>query len=386
MKRLALGVLAASLLIAAAALSDNVGGLKLGGGLQVKQEGRNPWTHLRLNNDPGDFQFAIVSDRTGGHRAQGLLPRRRAAQPAAAGVRRLRRRPDRGLHAEKADVLAAEWKEFDGYVNQLKMPFFYVPGNHDVANPIEDEACGRSASAGATTTSSTATCCSCCLNTDDPPKAAAASATSRSRTSRRRWPTTRTCAGRSCCSTSRSGPAPTWRRTAGWRSRSCWRERPYTVFCGHVHRYRKFVRQGRNYYQLATTGGGSKMRGVRYGEFDHIVWVTMKKDGPVLANMLLDGVLPDDLKPIDSDEEGVEARRRATTVPVRGRVAVNGRAEANVLIVFYRKNTEATGPALVRVADGLTDENGNYSLSTYTANDGVPMGEYLVSMLCACRC
>ena len=31
--------------------------------------------------------------------------------------------------------------------------------------------------------------------------------------------------------------------------------RGYTVFCGHVHRYQKFVRNGRNYYQLATTGG-----------------------------------------------------------------------------------------------------------------------------------
>ena len=58
-------------------------------------------------------------------------------------------------------------------------------------------------------------------------------------------------------------------------------DRPYTVFCGHVHRYHKFVRQGRDYYQLATTGGGSKLRGVPYGEFDHLVWVTMKKTGPI---------------------------------------------------------------------------------------------------------
>src|SRR5215471_13358013 len=36
--------------------------------LHVAVEGRNPWTHLRLNNDPADFRFAIVSDRTGGHR------------------------------------------------------------------------------------------------------------------------------------------------------------------------------------------------------------------------------------------------------------------------------------------------------------------------------
>ena len=28
----------------------------------------NPWTHLNLNNNPDNFQFAIVSDLTGGHR------------------------------------------------------------------------------------------------------------------------------------------------------------------------------------------------------------------------------------------------------------------------------------------------------------------------------
>ena len=50
------------------------------------------------------------------------------------------------------------------------------------------------------------------------------------------------------------------------------RGRNYTVFAGHIHRYQKFVRQGMNYYQLATTGGGSKLRGVRYGEFDQIAW------------------------------------------------------------------------------------------------------------------
>ena len=28
--------------------------------------------------------------------------------------------------------------------------------------------------------------------------------------------------------------------------------------------------------------GGSKLRGAPLGEFDHLVWVTMKRDGPVL--------------------------------------------------------------------------------------------------------
>ena len=35
--------------------------------VQIDPE-KNPWIHLNLNNDPDHFQFAIVSDRTGGHR------------------------------------------------------------------------------------------------------------------------------------------------------------------------------------------------------------------------------------------------------------------------------------------------------------------------------
>ena len=34
--------------------------------LAIDISGRaNPWTHLHLNNDPDNFQFAIVADRTG---------------------------------------------------------------------------------------------------------------------------------------------------------------------------------------------------------------------------------------------------------------------------------------------------------------------------------
>src|SRR4051794_25878598 len=36
--------------------------------LQIKVAERNPWNHLRLNNNPADFRFAFVSDRTGGAR------------------------------------------------------------------------------------------------------------------------------------------------------------------------------------------------------------------------------------------------------------------------------------------------------------------------------
>src|SRR5262249_30801782 len=118
---------------------------------------------------------------------------------------------------------------------------------------------------------------------------------------------------------------PVWTRTnvekTGWLDvEKALADRPYTVFCGHVHRYQKVVRNGRSYYQLATTGGGSKLRGVAYGEFDHITWVTMKKTGPVIVNLLLDAILPEDLREFDSTEGGNYALKRLPTHPVRGKL------------------------------------------------------------------
>src|SRR5262245_63870550 len=67
-KRLLALTLAATLVAAAVAFS---GGQKpTGGELDIRVEDRNPWTHLRFNNSPSEFRFAIVSDRTGGHRAR----------------------------------------------------------------------------------------------------------------------------------------------------------------------------------------------------------------------------------------------------------------------------------------------------------------------------
>jgi len=71
--------------------------------------------------------------------------------------------------------------------------------------------------------------------------------------------------------------------------------RKYTVFAGHHHRYGKWIKPGDNkYFRLATTGGQSALAGPEAGTFDHIMWVTMTKDGPVIANLLLEGILDED--------------------------------------------------------------------------------------------
>src|ERR1700722_10874 len=68
MKRLSiLGAAVLILVVAAARARQQV---PLSAETGVKVEDRNPWTNLRFNNDPTEFRFAIVSDRTGGHRAR----------------------------------------------------------------------------------------------------------------------------------------------------------------------------------------------------------------------------------------------------------------------------------------------------------------------------
>src|SRR5262249_16784053 len=68
MKRLVLAIIALGAAVGAVALSGNQ--KRPGGELQVEVETRNPWTNLNLHDQADAFHFAVVSDRTGGHRAR----------------------------------------------------------------------------------------------------------------------------------------------------------------------------------------------------------------------------------------------------------------------------------------------------------------------------
>jgi len=93
-----------------------------------------PWTSEAFRNDPENFQFAIIGDRTGGANAQGTFE-------MAVGQLNLLQ-PEfvinvgdiiEGYSDEKAE-LHAEWDEVDAMLGRLDMPFFRTPGNHDIAN------------------------------------------------------------------------------------------------------------------------------------------------------------------------------------------------------------------------------------------------------------
>ena len=80
----------------------------------------NPWTHLDLRNDPHHFQFAIVTDRTGGHR-EGVFP---------DAVRKLNLlQPEFVMsvgdliegYTQDRDLLEMQWDEFVGFVESLEL-------------------------------------------------------------------------------------------------------------------------------------------------------------------------------------------------------------------------------------------------------------------------
>jgi len=257
--------------------------------------GARPWTSARPNTAPDQFQFAIMADRAGGIRP-GVFEK---------GVECLNSlQPEFVMcigdliegDAKTVELLDGEWDEFDAIVQELDMPFFYVPGNHDLGKaelPAETklakwrERYGRSyyhfMYRGVLFL---------CMNSEDSDGGQVSDAQleyihdTLKTHKNARW-------------TFIFMHKPLW--TPNWEAQ--WKlvepllkGRSYTVFAGHTHDFEKCVRDGRAHYILATTGGSSKLRGVEEGEFDGVVWVTMKHDGPRIVNLKLDGFLPDDFR------------------------------------------------------------------------------------------
>lgn len=369
-------VVAASQTTRVAQLTGGGGGGAFGG---LETGEKNPWTGLRPNVGNGQFQFAVVSDRTGGHRAQ-------VFSKAVHQINLLQ--PEFILsvgdliegYSTKEDVVAAEWDQFDGFVKKFQAPFFYVPGNHDLTNPMQAKMWGERY--GKRYYHFTyEKCLFLCLNSETPPDEMGTIDPAQ-----REWVKATLDANKDVRWTFVFLHKPIWVAKDlvknGWGAvESALAGRKYTVFCGHVHRYQKFVRNGNNYYQLATTGGGSKLRGPEYGEFDHVAWVTMKADAPLIANVMLDGILPENLKLPDVEEPGSK-RKMVPTHPTRVKVVLDGAPLAGATVALHRLGKDKDDKEkYFYTADGLTDAAGVAPLSTYTRFDGAPVGEFTATVV-----
>ena len=251
----------------------------------------NPWSHLDFKNDPDDFQFVIITDHTGGHRAgiwAKAMKRINLLQPEfVVSVGDIIEG-----YTENVATLEAEWEEMEGMINTLNMPFFYVPGNHDISNStmleVWKKRFGRNY-----THFVYKNVLFLLMDSEDPPATNVGEAQlaymekALADNPDVRW-------------TLLFIHKPMWvydnKRETWVRMDALLKNRPHTAFAGHRHRYIQNSRLGREYYTLATTGGSSDLSGLEAGRFDHVTWLTMTDEGPLIANLMLDGIQPGDLR------------------------------------------------------------------------------------------
>ncbi|GMW02310.1 MAG: hypothetical protein AMXMBFR84_34460 [Candidatus Hydrogenedentota bacterium] len=257
----------------------------------------HPWSHLDFAVNPDDFQFVIFSDRTGGMRP-GVFE---------DGVRKVNLlQPEFSIcigdlvegNAKTDEELNAQWDEFDGIVAALDAPFFYVPGNHDVSNSPMGPAVWERRYGPQYYRFLYKNTLFLCLNSDDtqlqhigPDQLAFVERTLEEH-KEVRW-------------TFVFMHKPLWayKDASNWdKVEALLADRDHTVFTGHTHEYLKYDRNQRDYFVLGTTGGGMAHGGPLAGEFDHVVWVTMKNGEPIFANLMLSGIADKNIR-TDADAQ-----------------------------------------------------------------------------------
>ncbi len=258
-----------------------------------------PYTHQNFLDDPDEFRFAVIPDRTGGdHRG--------AWTNALAKVNLLR--PTFVMTV--GDLIPWGWLdeaavepqyvELESQLASVVPPFYAVVGNHDVANDDSRRVWKRHF--GDTYYSfvykNTLFIALDIMMREPYPIGKTQYAWAKK--------------------TLRDNPdvrwtfifmhAPSTWGTEAWQTfeKNALSGRRYTVFAGDEHTYFHVRRNGTDYYALGVAGGGSAMNGQEptkdaqlmgpeYGEMDHIAWVTVPKSGkPVIANIMLNGILPAD--------------------------------------------------------------------------------------------
>lgn len=260
-------------------------------------DGPVPWTHLEPDDRDNAFQFAIVTDRTGGARP-GVF---------ASAVDKLNLlKPELVVsvgdliegYTEDRSQLKREWDHFDAMVQRLEAPFFYVAGNHDMTNDVMRDV-WRERYGPNHYYFIYKNVLFVCLNSMDGELHKVSKA-------QVDWLRGVLASHEDVSWTLLFLHTPLWDDSLGYPGNSVgyrWDdieqalgERRYTAFAGHHHRYVKQQRNSHKLFTLATTGGVSRLRGPAYGEFDHVMWVTMTEDGPQIANLFLDGIWDENVR------------------------------------------------------------------------------------------
>lgn len=255
--------------------------------IDIHSEGK-PRSGASFNNNPRNFHFVVMPDHTGAHRS-GILKK---------GVDRINLlQPEFVVsigdliegYTHDSLLIENQWKEFNTSIQNLTMPFFYVAGNHDFTNRTMEKIWLQKYGTPYYYFIYK-NVLFLCLNTEDGTTALKKPDLSDEQLSF----VEKTLAAHSGVEWTMvfmhqplwmTPTATNWKKTERLLS-----SRKHSVFTGHTHQYALHHRNNSDYFVLSTMGGVNSLRGKEHGEFDHFLWVTMTTDGPVYANIMLDGV------------------------------------------------------------------------------------------------
>jgi hypothetical protein len=291
-------------------------------------KGAKTYSHLDFQNNPDNFQFAVIGDRTGGHRpgvfSAGMTVLNLLQPEFVMSVGDFIEGYVDGQD-DNESVLESQWAEIDERVGALDMPMFFVQGNHDVNfDPSEKvwfDRVGASRGYGHFVYKDVLFLL---ISTEDKPKqnvdaelrakydAIKAGELKDPEEIQKVIVELEHWAGQINISDAQveyfakvlaSNPQVRW--TIGFMHSPPWvqsdpgnfariesllQDRPYTMFAGHTHTYNYTMRNGRDYIIMGMTGAGVQPT-ESLGNMDHVAWVTMTNEGPIISQILLNGVL-----------------------------------------------------------------------------------------------
>ena len=306
--------------------------------------GAKPWTSENFRNNPDNFHFAIIGDRTGGANVEGTFD-------LAMGQLNLLQ-PEFVInvgdiiegYAENKEELDKMWEEAEGVTGKLQMPFFYVRGNHDVSFPGGKEE-WRERHGPNYYYFVYKDVLFIVLDSEDSPRPEAPPEIKEKMKLYKRLQVEDPEAAKKMLAEFMSSDAIVaalgkpvefpeeqriWiektlaentdvRWTFLFMHEPCWEnpsesfktidamleKRSYTFFAGHLHYYDYDKINDREYITIGPAGASWHHDGP--GNVDHIMWVTMTDDGPQMGNIALKGVF--DRKGLDTSLFGAYDRK-----------------------------------------------------------------------------